>query len=72
MNNIANNQDMYGLMEFLSNENGIYFIKVIDMDAVDALIDRALCILLINYWCLKSARRVCLLMRKTLKIFQHG
>lgn len=40
-NNIAHNQDKDGLMEVLSNDNGLSFIIVIDMDAVNALIDRA-------------------------------
>jgi hypothetical protein len=40
-------------MEFPSNENGLYFIKLIEMDAVNALVHRAFGILLINYRCLK-------------------
>jgi len=52
-NNIPHKQDKDALMEFPSNENGLYFIKLIEMDAVNALVHRAFGILLINYWCLK-------------------
>jgi hypothetical protein len=51
--NIPHKQDKDALMEFPSNENGLYFIKLIEMDAVNALVYRAFGILLINYWCLK-------------------
>jgi imidazoleglycerol phosphate synthase glutamine amidotransferase subunit HisH len=49
-NNFPHKQDKDALMEFLSNENGLYFIKLIEMDAVNALVHRAFGILLIKYW----------------------
>jgi len=64
-NNIPHKQDKDALMEFPSNENGLYFIKLIEMDAVNAFVHRAFGILLINYWCLKSASLVCLFLKKT-------